>query len=217
MGIERVTQDAIDRQVTAKALIGKNVYDNQGQRVGEVKDVVLDTSSVPQLASAFSGRHSDADRNSSSTSSSGMGSGAGSSARTSSAGSMGSTDGSTSGSMGSSTTGSTGTMSGTSRSGTSGSGYASTSGSSEASRSTSGNGLRGSIGSGISSAMSALSGSGPAAIISSGGFLGVGNDLVRVPLSQLSYDSGNDRLTLSVSRSELTSITEGSSSRSAAE
>lgn len=52
-----MSENSIERQFTAKALIGKDVYDNSGKKVGEVRDVVLDSSRAPQLASALSMRN----------------------------------------------------------------------------------------------------------------------------------------------------------------
>jgi sporulation protein YlmC with PRC-barrel domain len=43
-----------ERQFTAKDLIGKEVYDKAGKRIGEVKDVVLASSTNPQLSSGLS-------------------------------------------------------------------------------------------------------------------------------------------------------------------
>ncbi len=68
-GIQRLSQQQVDQQLTAKALIGKNVYDNAGKRVGEVKDIVLDSSGVPQLASVASGHDKNSNSNSSSANS----------------------------------------------------------------------------------------------------------------------------------------------------
>lgn len=183
-GIDRLTQREVDSQLTAKALIGKNVYDNAGKRVGEVKDIVLDSSRAPQLAGVVSGHDRDNASNTSSTSAS----------RPSSSGAA--------------------TTSG---------GYASTNGSN--SSSTRSSGSSDTMSNDISRASSALQGmassltsSGPSAIISSGGFLGMGDNLLRVPLTQLSYDSGSDHITLNVSQEELSSLTnDRSSTRSAAE
>lgn len=56
--------------------------------------------------------------------------------------------------------------------------------------------------------MGALSSTGPAAIISAGGMLGLGDSMIRVPLSQLSYDADEDRVTLNITRDQLSSITD---------
>jgi sporulation protein YlmC with PRC-barrel domain len=52
--IRRLNDDAAERQFTAKDLIGKEVYDNSGKRIGEVKDIVLASSTNPQLSSGLS-------------------------------------------------------------------------------------------------------------------------------------------------------------------
>jgi hypothetical protein len=57
-----------------------------------------------------------------------------------------------------------------------------------------------------------------AVIVSYGGFLGAGSSLLRVPLSQLNYDTSNRRITVNVAETELSSLPEATeTSRSAAE
>ncbi len=181
--IHRISSAALDRQFTAKDLIGKDVYDNQNKKVGEVKDVVLDSSQSRQLASALSmkaGRHS---------------------------GRVGNSDASASGSMGNGTA-----------SGSVGVGNASVSGSVNTGMADN------DTDAGRSSDRSRMDGdhprwghSEPSAIISYGGFLGMGDNLLRVPISQLNYDSAQDRLTLNVTETELSSLKTSDTSRSAAE
>lgn len=55
-------------------------------------------------------------------------------------------------------------------------------------------------------AMAGAMSGGPAAIISAGGLMGIGGDLIRVPLSQLRYDATEDRVTLDVSRDQISRI-----------
>jgi hypothetical protein len=67
---------------------------------------------------------------------------------------------------------------------------------------------------------SALTGmmSGPAAVVSVGSTFGMGGKLLQIPLSQLNYDQSNQRITMSVAQSDLTSLLQsGETSRSAAE
>lgn len=64
LGIQAITQKALDRQLTAKSLTGKEVFDNQGKPIGKVKDVVLDFASAPQLAGALSKRAAGNDKRS---------------------------------------------------------------------------------------------------------------------------------------------------------
>jgi hypothetical protein len=196
-GLQRVSKDSIEGQLTAKSLIGKDVYDNQGEKLGEVEDVVLDASGAPQLATAFTSRQG----------------GSGSA--------MGSSTSSTTGRQGSTTPGATGsTYAGTSndRSATSGSGASTGRG---ASSTGAGSGASTAV-TGAANAMNDLASSmhasmgGAAAIISAGGLFSR-DDLVRVPLSQLSYDSSNDRISLNVSRDQFSSLTESDSTRNAAE
>jgi hypothetical protein len=54
--IQRVTDKSLDHQFTAKDLIGKELYDRQGKRIGEVKDIVLASSSNPELATNLSSK-----------------------------------------------------------------------------------------------------------------------------------------------------------------
>ncbi len=51
----------------------------------------------------------------------------------------------------------------------------------------------------------------PHAIISVGGIMGVGDNLVAVPVSALQFDSAEDRYTLNVTKGEFASIAEGKS------
>lgn len=173
---QRVSQDSIDGQLTAKALIGKNVHDSQGEKLGEVEDVVLDSTAAPQLATAISTRSDQ-------------------SGSRSAGGAM--TSGATRGSTASSATG-------------------------DRSTAASGSTARNDLTSGATAAMNAAKSmagmtGGAAAIISTGGMFSR-NDLVRVPLSQLQYDSSNDRLTVNATKSQFSSLTEGDeSTRNAAE
>ncbi|MDQ8186219.1 BON domain-containing protein [Pelagicoccus sp. SDUM812002] len=41
MDIRRVTQDSLDRQTTAKDLIGASVYDSSGEKIGDVADISI--------------------------------------------------------------------------------------------------------------------------------------------------------------------------------
>jgi hypothetical protein len=199
--IQRINDSMVDRQFTAKDLIGKELYDNAGKRIGEVKDIVLASSVNPQLATGISSK-----------------SGASGSSGTS--GSTGASTGSTSGTTTAGTTrsasaniggvGATGSVN-TSDSGVTASG--SLGGTNTA-------GSSGSLGSDMARHASSMMGSmsESAVIVSYGGFLGAGNSLLRVPLSQLNYDASNQHITLNVAESELSSLPEASDmSRSAAE
>lgn len=192
--IARIKSDAIDRQFTATDLIGKEVYDNGGEKVGEVKDVVLGSAAGSHLAMAFaSGKD---DRSTSQTGATGS--------------TYGSTSGSTSSDVSTRSTGSTST--GTRTAGTASTGTRSTT-----------SGTMDDIGSAMkdmgSKAHAAMSGltAEPAAIVSVGGFMGMGDNLIRVPLSQLNYDSSNERLTIAMSQNEISSLAEPSESGAAAE
>ena len=163
-------------------MIGKDVYDNRNKKVGEVKDVVLDSSQSRQLASALSmkaGRHS---------------------------GRVGNSDASASGSVGNGTA-----------SGSVGMGNASVSGSANAGMADNDTDASRSSDRGMRGDHSRWTHSEPSAIISYGGFLGMGDNLLRVPISQLNYDSTNDHLTLNVTETELSSLKTSDTGRSAAE
>ena len=172
--------------------MGKEVYDQSGKRIGEVKDVVLGSTANPQLASGLRNLSSGSAGSTGSTSTTRTDSG---STRTASGnvggvGATGSIDATGSGIGASGSLGSTGS---------SGSG--------------------GSIGSGSMPSMMSMGGmSETAVVVSHGGFLGAGSNLIRVPLSQLNYDQSNRRITISVSESDLANLPEWSeTSRSAAE
>lgn len=199
MSISRVDKNSIDQQFTATDLIGKDVYDNGGQKIGQVKDIVLGSAAGSHLAMALA------------TGSTDTGSSGSSEYGTSGTAGSSSTRGSTTGTA---TRGTTGTDSGSSMAstGSTGSGSASRSGSS-----TGTGAVGGADSSWASQAQGALSGvtSEPAAIVSVGGFMGMGDNMVRVPLSQLNYDQSNQQLTVAISQSELASLTEASGSQAA--
>lgn len=134
--LQRVTKDSLDNQITAKGLIGKNVHDSSGDKIGEVEDIVLDASQLSQLAGAFADRDAN---------------------RTAAVGSAS---------------------------------------------------ARSDLGSQADSMISGAMSGGPAAIVSVGGVMGMGQDLIRVPLSQFRYDASEDRVTLDVSREQIASIRE---------
>ena len=57
-----------------------------------------------------------------------------------------------------------------------------------------------------------------AVVVSYGGFLGAGNSLIRVPLSQLNFDASSKHFTINLAENELASLPESTeSTRSAAE
>jgi hypothetical protein len=178
--IQRVNDQTLDRKFTAKDLIGKEVYDNRDKRIGEIKDVVLDSTQFSQLASAIGTREMQTGSYGSSTVNAGSDSTASndlsSSDRHGSRVNSDSSKGIANPSAGAAAT-----------SARSGSDFASTS-------------------------------SEPAAIISHGGLLGVGNDLLSVPLSQLMFDQNKHHLTLNVSEQQLSSLqSPGDAARSATE
>jgi sporulation protein YlmC with PRC-barrel domain len=190
MNISRVDKHSIDQQFTATDLIGKDVYDNAGQKVGQVKDIVLGSAAGSHLAMALG------------TSSS-------------ASGSSGSKDYGTADTAGTSSTHrSTGTDSGSSMASTGGTDAASRRGAGTVAGASE---IAGAGSTWASQAHGALSGltSEPAAIVSVGGFMGMGDNMVRVPLSQLNYDQSNQHLTVAISQSELTSLTETAGSQAA--
>lgn len=188
--IQRLNDRSLENQFTAKDLIGKELYDRQGKRIGEIKDIVLASSSNPQLASNLStkaGMHSSYTADTSAT---GTGTKRTATGSVGGATATGSVTTSESGVAVSGTTGRKGTadLSGTARD--------------------------------LSRGAEALMGAGSedAVVVSFGGFLGAGNSLLRVPLSQLSYDASNKHITISMAESELSSLPEEKDmSRSAAE
>jgi hypothetical protein len=184
--IQRVNEDLADRQFTAKDLIGKELYDNGGKRIGEVKDIVIASSVNPQLASGLASKSGA--RSSSTSDSTTAGTTRSATASAGGVGATGSVNTSDSGVTARGSLGETNTAASTGRD----------------------------MARDAQSMMGAMSEN--AAIVSYGGFLGAGDDLLRVPLSQLSYDSSNERITINVTESELSSLPEASDvSRSVAE
>ena len=182
--LRRLNEDAVERQFTAKDLIGKELYDQSGKRIGEVKDILLGSSGNPQLASGLS-----------------------------KGGNVASVDSSTSRSSTGTTRTASGSVGGV---GATGSVTTSESGGVGVSGSLGGTSSAGAASTHAQSMMGSMSET--AVVVSYGGFLGAGNSLIRVPLSQLNYDQSNERITINVSESELSSLPEASdTSRSAAE
>jgi sporulation protein YlmC with PRC-barrel domain len=158
--VERISENALGRCVTANHLMGKDVYDNQGKKIGEVKDVVV-TGQGSTLSQMNSKKTDSDDLNSASD---------------------------------------TGSAKNLAMANDSGSDMNSSSSSDDLNHSS-------------STTMNAAGGMAlPAVIISYGGFLGMGNNLLRVPLNQLNYDKQKDRLTLNVSESEIKNLPSTSSS-----
>lgn len=166
----RVTRDILDSKVTAKNLIGMDVHDASGRKIGAVADIVI--PSGMGLSGAFGDKEK---RYGTSTS--------------------GSADTYTPGTTGTTTAArSTGTTASDSTS-------ANTSGTTGANRNVPG------TGGSYDKANDKMAGMGRVyAVISAGGFLGMGNDLIQVDLRQLAYDSAKDKITLNISESELTRI-----------
>ncbi len=158
--IRRLSDDASDHQFTAKDLIGKEIYDSRGKRIGEVKDVVIASSTNPQLASGLSTKEA---------------------------------------SKAAATTATTGSST------------------SDTTRSASD---RASVSGQISRETQSMIGAASenAVIVSYGGFLGAGNSMLRVPLSQLNYDAASRHITVNVTETELSSLPVSTeTTRSAAE
>lgn len=184
--ISRLSDDVLERQFTAKNLMGKEVYDSRGKRIGEVKDVVLASNANPQLASGMKSMKKGDTAASTSTTRTDTGATRTASGSVGGVGATGSVDTTGSGLAVSGSVGSTGTTG------------------------------AGSMAQHAQSMMGAMSDT--AVVVSYGGFLGAGNDLLRIPISQLTYDQTNHRITVNVGEAELSSLPEWSeTSRSAAE
>lgn len=196
--LRRVTQDSLDRQLTAKALIGKNVHDASGEKIGEVRDIVLDASGAPQLASGIASRAQERARRDNAAALPNSGT-------SDAATGIGSPRVTPSGDYAAGPAGDGPTADHARR------------GANEDAVSSDLSGQAREIGSVVSNRLAA---GGPAAVISSGGVMGLGANLIRVPLSQLRYDAERDRVTLDVSREQISSIMDSDAaeaSRSTAE
>jgi hypothetical protein len=54
--LQQVSKDSLDSQVTAKNLLGKEVYDQSGKKIGSIEDVML-AGHAPSLVAAQPKRH----------------------------------------------------------------------------------------------------------------------------------------------------------------
>lgn len=191
-GIARVTKDEVKSRLTAKDLIGAAVYDSAGERIGDIADIDLRGTLPSALASSFASGNA---MSSDTMGASGSQQSAGSVGDQSASGSLQST-GSQSTATGNAT-GSGSTMqrsSGAQSPGSSGSqrSYAQSSGTT-----------------GSSSAWESTASAGQATIyVSVGGLWGIGDDLVGVSASQLSYNSSNQRFELSASKADVVALAE---------
>jgi hypothetical protein len=138
VGMQRVSEEQLENQLTAKALIGTDVHSASGEKIGEVVDVVLAPSLSAHAASASAAAGS------------------------------------------ASTYPSTGVTGSTNRSVTAGAPDHSDD----------------------KSSMAGIQRMQPAVIVSTGGMMGVGNDLVRVPISRISYNADDKEIRLNVSETE---------------
>jgi hypothetical protein len=193
--VQRVDKEELKTELTAKNLIGKDVYDTHGTKIGSVKDIVLE-GQAPDLAAEFA---AGSNRSANNTSNNGADAsrvtpgadyGAGSPAPGAS------TDSDVATSNASSSKGSANRMSSASSS--------RNLASSDDSRTPNKGMSAGSTGSGDTGpqhAKSMASSSEPSVIISSG-FAGFG-PMLRVPISQLNYNSQEKHLTLAISDAEL--------------
>lgn len=182
--VQRTTEQTVDRELTAKDLLGKNVYDSSGDEIGAIVDVVLPNQNAGTLAQALSDQKSSNSSRGSASDNGNRYSNPNSSSTT------GNPSSSSSNSM-------NGTSSSSDRYANSGAG---TYDSSSSARGSSSN----SYSSGTSNYSSTSSDSNaPCAIISYGGFLGMNNTLVKVPISSLNFDSNKDHLVLNVTKQQL--------------
>lgn len=172
-GIARVSEEEVKQQFTAKDLIGAEVYDRAGEKIGDISDVAFAGDFAPGLAGAYTmsrASQSDSMSDARSTGTPGRtpqttapsGTAAGSSLPSSSAG----TPPPTARSPGSPTSSSA-----------------------------------------PSSGLASLSME-PRVYISVGGLWGIGDDLVSVSASQLSFDSAKDRFVLAANKAEVVALAE---------
>ena len=190
MSLQSVNSDSLQTQVTAKNLIGKEVHDRNGKKIGSVIDVLLPGQSS-SLAGAFSSNSSSSNSSSSLSASD--------SDRSTGNASLNGTNSSSQGPGGnmSAAGGATPTTS---------SGYGNDSSHNNTGSTYSSSSSPGSSGmnspAGTYSSSSTMSNE-PAAVIRLGSMLSGNRNLVQVPLSQLTYDSSQNRIMLNVSDSDL--------------
>lgn len=185
--IKRISSDKLDKKVTAKSLLDKDVYDQEGNRVGQITDFALGNVLPAQLAQKMERdmdeagvmeRDIDADRPTSGASV-GVRSSASQSATSSSAGQVGQSQRTTE---------------------TAQAGQSST---------RPGEPRQGSI-AGTSTLGSEMHRDQELTLfVRVGGALGMGGDTVAIPASALDYDSEEDRFTVAKSSAEIAAIAEG--------
>ncbi len=189
--LQRITSDQLDNQLTAKTLIGMDVNGSDGKKVGSVVDVVLSSSLSMGKTDMRGG----------STSNTSASANRGSTSNTSASAAKGST-GSTSNTTASAARGTTGSTSNTSPSTSRDSNYSETG--------TTGARSSGSLAADGRSAMGSMHGmQQPAVIVSTGGLMGIGNDLIRVPMSKINFDSDKKEIRLNVTEDEWKALREG--------
>lgn len=188
----RVSKDNVDQRFTAKDLLGAAVYDTAGERIGDIADIDLQGTVPSSLSMSFTQNDSGGVSMGSSSMSPGTNyANTGTGATSGNAGVSGSTG----------VAGQTGSAGNYAQSGTS----SSTSQSSiDRAHSAASDVLADS-----SRAISSISGSSQATVfLSVGGLWGIGDDLVRVPISQLSYNTGEDRFELAASKAQVVALAE---------
>lgn len=139
--IQRTSQESLDRQATAKDLIGSSVYDQAGEKIGDIADISLKHSLSSELVSGIMSKNAE---------------------------------------------------------GGSWSGLSDTQRAQSSSKKDS---MRDSVKSLGSAARGDL-----IVFLSVGGLFGIGDDLVSIPASSLTYDAAQDRFTLAASKEEVVQI-----------
>lgn len=163
--ISHATQEQIDRNLTAKDLIGKDVYDRGGEEIGSVVDVVLPSNTSTNLAAALSDQDIASERNQSRYAPT---------PNQRDPNAVPSTNPAARNDM-------------------------SRNNQADASRSLAAN--------------SPMQADETCAVVSYGGFAGMGNKLLVVPVSTIRYDANNERLTLDVSESDIDNLTRNTAER----
>lgn len=212
--VQHVTEDSLNQIVTAKDLLGKDVYGSDGEKIGSIDDIALSQSALQTVASQIISWKSEQNGGMVAGSTGESDTDSAVDSRDRDAASSGYTAGTTTGSTGAGTTVPDSNVSDPTRSasgstaGSSSTDFGSTSTGASTDTSASGSMTSGTLASGTSSmdTSSAVSSfgsqDGPAVLVSTGGLFSRDSGKYRVPVSQLTWDAENERFTVQSTKAE---------------
>ncbi len=175
--VGRTTEQQVDQQLTAKDLLGKDIYDSAGEEIGPVVDVILAGKASPSLKTALSDNDREASANYDSTNAIDPETGSATYAAA---------DPNTANDIGDNEDEFGDEVSETARD--------------------------------LQNRMAGMMANNDeaCAVVSYGGLMGIGNDLLIVPISALNYDRNSDQVTLNVNETELDAMIKAGASNTTA-